>query len=102
MKPVVTKSGAACGAEIACDLAQDIHDATFREIEAAFHDNIVVVFRRQNLSNERQIEFSRRFGELEVHIVKKYLLPGYPEILLISNIRDERGEHIGLADAGFT
>jgi len=102
MKPAVTKSGAACGAEIAVDLAQDINEATFQEIERAFHENIVVVFRRQNLSNERHIEFSRRFGELEVHIVKKYLLPGYPEILLISNIRDERGEHIGLADAGFT
>jgi len=102
MKPVVTKSGAACGAEIAYDLAQDIDEATFGEIARAFHDNIVVVFRRQTLSNKRHIEFSRRFGELEVHIVKKYLLPGYPEILLISNIRDERGEHIGLADAGFT
>ena len=102
MKPVVTKIGAACGAEIVCDLAQDIDEATFREIEAAFHDNLAVVFRRQNLSNERHIEFSRRFGELEIHIVEKYLLPGYPEILLISNIRDERGEHIGLADAGFT
>jgi taurine dioxygenase len=102
MKPMVTKSGAACGAEIACDLAQDIDEATFREIERAFHDNLVVVFRRQNLSNERHIEFSRRFGELEIHIVKKYLLPGFPEILLISNIRDDRGEHIGLADAGFT
>jgi taurine dioxygenase len=102
MKPVVTKSGGACGAEIACDLAQDIDEATFREIERAFHDDIVVVFRRQTLSNERQIEFSRRFGELEIHIVKKYLLPGFPEILLISNIRNERGEHIGLADAGFT
>jgi taurine dioxygenase len=102
MKPMVTKSGAACGAEIACDLAQDIDEATFREIERAFHDNLVVVFRRQNLSNERHIEFSRRFGELEIHIVKKYLLPSFPEILLISNIRDDRGEHIGLADAGFT
>jgi len=102
MKPMVTKSGAACGAEIACDLAQDIDEATFREIERAFHDNLVVVFRRQNLSNERHIEFSCRFGELEIHIVKKYLLPGFPEILLISNIRDDRGEHIGLADAGFT
>ena len=102
MKPMVTKSGAACGAEIACDLAQDIDEATFREIERDFHDNLVVVFRRQNLSNELQIEFSRRFGELETHIVKKYLLPGFPEILLISNIRDDRGEHIGLADAGFT
>src|SRR5271168_4385762 len=102
MKPLVKKSGAACGAEIVLDLAQDIDDATFREIERALLDNIVVVFRRQNLSNERHIEFSRRFGELEIHIVKKYLLPGFPEILLISNMRDERGEHIGLADAGFT
>src|SRR5713101_4507914 len=98
----VTKSGAACGAEIAFDLAQDIDDATFLEIQRAFHDNIVVVFRGQDLSNERHIEFSRWFGELEIHIVKKYLLPGFREILLISNIRDENGEHIGLADAGFT
>jgi len=102
MKAPVIKSGAACGAEIVLDLAQDIDDATFREIECALHDNIVVVFCRQDLSNERHIELSRRFGSLEIHIVKKYLLPGFPEILLISNIRDERGEHIGLADAGFT
>ena len=74
----------------------------FREIEAAFHDNIVVFFRGQNLSNEKHIEFSRRFGELEIHIVKKYLLPGYPEILLVSNVKNAAGEHIGLADAGFT
>jgi alpha-ketoglutarate-dependent taurine dioxygenase len=43
------KSGAACGAEIACDLAQDIDEATFREIERAFHADIVVVFRGQEL-----------------------------------------------------
>jgi taurine dioxygenase len=98
----VTTSGAACGAEIAFDLAQDIDDARFQAIERAFHENIVVVFRGQDLSNERHIEFSRRFGELEIHIVKKYLLPDYPEILLISNIRDEEGAYIGLADAGFT
>jgi taurine dioxygenase len=98
----VTKSDAACGAEIAFDLAPEIDDARFREIQRAFHENIVVVFRGQELSNERQIEFSRRFGELEIHIVEKYLLPGFPEILLISNVRNEEGEHIGLADAGFT
>jgi taurine dioxygenase len=102
MRPSVRKSGAACGAEIEFDLAQDIPDSTFREIESAFHDNIVVVFREQQLSSQRHIEFSSRFGELEIHIVKKYLLPGFPEILLISNIRNKAGEHIGLADAGFT
>jgi alpha-ketoglutarate-dependent taurine dioxygenase len=68
----VKKSGAALGAEIAFDLARDMDEGQFREIEAAFHDNIVVVFRGQTLPNARHIEFSRRFGELEIHIVKKY------------------------------
>src|SRR6266576_3499873 len=98
----VRKADAALGAEIVFDLSRAIDDPTFGEIERIFHENIVVVFRGQQLSNERHIEFSSRFGELETHIVKKYLLPGYPEILLISNIRNEAGEHIGLADAGFT
>ena len=98
----VKKSGAALGAEIDFDLSRDMDERQFREIEAAFHDNIVVVFRGQTLSNARHIEFSRRFGELEIHIVKKYLLPDYPEILRISNVRDANGELIGLADAGFT
>jgi taurine dioxygenase len=98
----ITKCDAALGAEIAVDLSGPIDDATFGELERIFHDNIVVFFRGQNLTNEQHIEFSRRFGELEVHIVKKYLLPGYPEILLVSNITNAAGEHIGLADAGFT
>src|SRR5260370_38460837 len=102
MTPSVQKSGAACGAEIVFDLARDFDDETFREIERAFHDNVVVVFRGQQLSNARHVEFSRRFGELEIHIVNKYLLPGFPEILLISNIRAERGEHIGLTDPRLT
>ena len=98
----VSKCDAALGAEIGFDLSGPIDDAAFAEIEAAFHDNIVVFFRGQTLSDRQHIEFSRRFGELEIHIVKKYLLPGHPEILLISNVRDAAGELIGLADAGFT
>ena len=98
----VRKRDAALGAEIAFDLSRPLVESTFAELEDLFHDNIVVCFPDQRLSEEQQIAFSRRFGELEIHIVKKYLLPGYPEILLISNIRNENGEHIGLADAGFT
>jgi taurine dioxygenase len=98
----VRKSSAAFGAEIDFDLAQEIDDPTFWEIENALHANIVVVFRVQRLTHQRHIEFSSLFGELEIHIVKKYLLPGFPEILRISNIRNESGELIGLADAGFT
>src|SRR5579862_1834758 len=98
----VTKCDAALGAEIGFDLSQPIDDKTFGELEQIFHDNIVVFFRDQKLSSEQHIAFSRRFGELEVHIVKKYLLPDHPEILLVSNIRNDADEHIGLADAGFT
>ena len=98
----VRKCDAALGAEIVFDLAQAIDDRTFAELERLFHDNIIVFFRDQRLTSEQHIDFSRRFGELEIHIVKKYLLPDHPEILLISNVRNEAGEHIGLADAGFT
>src|SRR5690349_4517187 len=98
----VRKCDAALGAEIVFDLSRPIDQATFAEIECIFHDNIVVFYRDQHLTNEQHIAFSRRFGELEIHIVRKYLLPGYPEILLVSNIKNDAGEHIGLADAGFT
>jgi taurine dioxygenase len=98
----IRKCDASLGAEIVVDLSQPTNDALFAEIEQAFHDNIIVFFRGQTLTNEQQIAFSRRLGELEVHIVKKYLLPDHPEILLVSNLRNEAGEHIGLADAGFT
>src|ERR1700730_18455316 len=102
MRLSVKPSGAALGAEIGYDLSGEMDERQFRAIEAAFHDNIMVLVRGQTMSNARHIVFSRRFGELEIHIVKKYLLPDHPEILRISNIRDENGELIGLADAGFT
>ena len=98
----VRKCDAALGAEIVFDLSRAIDERTFAELEGIFHDNIVVFFRDQHLTNEQHIAFSRRLGELEIHIVKKYLLPADPEILLVSNIKNDAGEHIGLADAGFT
>ncbi len=98
----VRKCDAALGAEIVFDLSRAIDDRTFAELEGIFHDNIVVFFRDQHLTNEQHIAFSRRLGDLEIHIVKKYLLPEDPEILLVSNIKNDAGEHIGLADAGFT
>jgi len=100
--PVRKCDAAALGAEIVFDLSRAIDDRTFAELEGIFHDNIVVFFRDQHLTNEQHIAFSRRLGELEIHIVKKYLLPADPEILLVSNIKNDAGEHIGLADAGFT
>jgi taurine dioxygenase len=82
------------------DLCGDLDDETFKEIEALYNANSVVLIRGQKLSPEQHVRFSRRFGGLEIHVLKQYLLPNHPEILVVSNVTDENGDLIGLADAG--
>jgi taurine dioxygenase len=84
------------------DLSKELDAQTFQQIEAAYDRHTVLVFRDQKLTPEQHIDFGRRFGPLEIHVVKKALLPGHPEILLVSNIKNEAGEDIGLSDAGQT
>lgn len=93
-------SAAPLGAEVTgLDLAQPLDQARFRVLENLFHERGVIVFRDQQLTEEQHIAFSRRFGNLEIHVAKDYLRPGYPEILVVSNVV-ENGRNIGLADAG--
>src|SRR5262245_24764096 len=96
----VRHSFAPLGAEITgLDLAQPVDDATFRAIEDVFHNRGVIVFRGQQLTEDQHIAFSRRFGELEIHIAKQYLKPDHLEILVVSNVI-EGGRNIGVRDAG--
>jgi len=46
----------------------DLDDATFREIEATWHEYGVLIFPGQNLSDEAHLAFTRRFGPLEQSI----------------------------------
>ena len=95
-----TNSAAPLGAEVTgLDLANPLDDATFRAIENLFHERGVIVFRDQRLTEEEHIAFSRRLGDLEIHVATECLKPGYPQILVVSNIV-ENGRAIGLADAG--
>ncbi len=89
------------GAEvIGLDLGSPLSDADFERVINAFHDRSLLVFRDQKITPEQHIAFSKRLGELQVHIQTTYHLPGYPEIYSISNVVDENGKPIGLADAG--
>jgi len=98
----VTPTGTALGAEIrGVDLAQDFDTATFRQIEEAFNRHGVIFFRNQNIKVGQQVAFARRFGEVEINVNTQACLPGHPEVLLVSNIK-ENGRYIGLADAGTT
>lgn len=90
----------AVGAEIiGLDLARPVNQADFTRIHRAHLDHHVVVFRDQRITPQQQIDFSRRFGELQIHVLKQFLLAGHPEILIVSNII-ENGHNIGLGDAG--
>ncbi len=96
----ITHSTGPVGAEIkGVDLAKPLDEGAFRRIEAVFHDRGVIVIRDQKLTPEQHIAFSRRFGPLEIHVAAQYLKPGFPEILVVSNVVEE-GRNIGLADAG--
>lgn len=54
------------GAEIrGLDLRQPLDDETFAAVLDAFHQYSVLLFRGQNITDEQQVAFSRRFGELE-------------------------------------
>lgn len=98
----INPTGAALGAEIrGVDLARALDEATFRSIEDAFFRHGVIFFRGQQIGVAQQIAFARRFGEVEINVNTQACLPGHPEVLLVSNIR-ENGRYIGLADAGTT
>lgn len=89
------------GAEVVgFDMRLALADAEFDKISKAFDRHSVLVFRdQQRLDPASHIAFSRRFGPLEIHVQKKFLLAGHPELLIVSNeFRD--GEPIGLVDAG--
>lgn len=90
----------AVGAEIiGLDLAKPVNAEDFSLIHHAHLEHHVLVLRDQRISPEQQIAFSRRFGQLQIHVLKQFLLTGHPEILIVSNII-ENGHNIGLGDAG--
>ena len=77
--------------------------AEFAQIEAAWHRSSVLLFRGQKLSDEDLLAFSRRFGELDPPPNQergRQSPPGYPDIYVVSNVLDEKGEPIGALGAG--
>ena len=91
---------AALGAEVrGVDLALELDDETFAAIERAWNEHSVLLFRDQAIDPARHIAFSRRFGDLEIHVLDQYLHPAHPEILIVSNVMDG-DRHVGIYDAG--
>ena len=101
MKLDVTPLSDALGAQIVgADLARWQDDEQYEAVHRALLEFGVVVLRDQIITPAQQIAFSRRFGALELHSIVPCRMPGYPEILLVSNRRDSSGAYTGLPDAG--
>jgi taurine dioxygenase len=88
------------GAEIlGLDLSRPVSPRQFQRIHKAHLDHHLLVFRDQRITPQQQVDFSRRFGPLQIHVLRNFQLPSHPEVLIISNII-EGGQPIGLGDAG--
>lgn len=89
----------ALGAEISGVNVADLDDAAFNQLRDVFHDNLVVVVKDQSLSPAQQTAFAQRFGEIQYHISPEYLMKDQPEIMILSNEKED-GKYIGLPDGG--
>jgi len=94
----VDATGSALGADITgVDLMQPLTDTVFKTIEAAWHQHLVLRFRRQRLDDPGLLAFARRFGDLDqapIHAMADADHDPYPEITVMSNIKVD-GKPIG-------
>lgn len=89
------------GAEVVgLDLSAPLSDDQFDELRQAFFDHGVMVIRDQHIAPGDQTDFSRRFGELLIHVLDQFKLPDHPEILVLSNDTRPDGSAVGFEDAG--
>ena len=83
MKLEISHLCGAIGAEVhGVDLSRDTDLATFRAIKNAFHENIILLFRKQCLTPKQQIVFTSFFGRVETHPLNSRVgTSSQPEVL---------------------
>jgi len=90
---------ASIGAEIVgLDLSQPMSDALFAKVLDTWHQNLVILFRDQQLREDDQVRFGALFGPPAVSHTKRFTTAN-PAVMLISNIR-ENGQMIGALPDG--
>src|SRR5258705_4335011 len=71
----------------------------FGKLQEAFFENQVLVVRNQKLTAKQFLDFGRRFGRPDPHVIDQFHHPEHADILILSNVK-KNGEPTGLADAG--
>ncbi len=89
----------ALGAEIVgVDLRHDLDDGTCAQIRDIWHQNLVILMRGQDLTEEDEVRFAEMFGP-PAKIHTRQFVRGHPAVMLISNIRED-GKPIGALPDG--
>lgn len=92
----------ALGAEIRDVDLRTISNDDFAEIYRAWLDNLVLLFRGQDLTDEDLTAFSRKLGDLDLAPVQesgRRFVEGHPEIYIVSNVM-ENGTPLGSLGSG--
>jgi taurine dioxygenase len=96
LKPV----SPALGIEVrGIDLAAPLDERTFKQIERAWHEGLILLFRNQELTEAQQAAFGARFGELGKVLHKHDGRGTHPGVMYISNVV-ENGKLIGALPDG--
>ena len=93
------KSGSMGATIYDIDLSQPLTEERYRAIEQALGRYGVVSFPKQTLTAKQLRDYAENFGTLEINVANMFHDPDYPEVMLLSNIK-ENGKPIGLSDAG--
>ena len=86
------------GEIIDLDISNKLTQDQINFINQSWDERLVLVFKKQNLDDHKLINFSKYFGELDPPGPNPYgktFLPEFPEINVISNVKDEQGTPIG-------
>jgi taurine dioxygenase len=71
----------------------------FEQLQKSFYQHQVLVARAQKLTATRFLQFARRIGPPEPHVINQFHHPEHADILILSNVT-RNGQPTGLADAG--
>ncbi len=82
----ITPTNSALGATIQnIDLSQTLDDETSKQLQNAFHQHSLLIFRNQTLTEDDQVRFSKHFCNPEPHPTNAKNRGTRPEITIISN-----------------
>jgi taurine dioxygenase len=70
---------------LGCRAGPDLDEETFRALRNAFEQHSLVLLRSQTLSPGEQEVFTRRFRELEYHVLKEHTFADHPGVMVLTN-----------------